>query len=163
MRCTRNLVVFVVAVLALPGVAQASRFTPLEWQQPVNGYGIQSMDGQRKHTTWVRDRDRDFVDDLIVERGEPGGLVNVIIDLNDCLPLEQIDRLLRPFGRISYIGKMVTFVMLDDVRYEDVWKIAKMDGVAMVELNLRGQIMTDVSARSVQAKPSVTFSPSTAG
>lgn len=152
----------VTALLLAVAPAAGSQFTPLAWQQPVEGHGIQGMNGQRKHTTWIRDRDRDFVDDEITRRYEKGELVDILVNLNSCRSFKEIQARLGGFGRISYIGKLITFVALDSVRYEDIAKIAALPEVAMVELQLVGQIMDDVSARSVQSRPSVTFSPNTA-
>ncbi len=148
--------------LLLGTVAEASQFTPLEWQQPVRQHGIQGMEGQRKHTTWSRDRNRNFVDDEIERRYVAGELVDVVVDLNSCQSLKEITARLGAFGKVSYIGKLITFVMLDSVRYEDVQKLAALPEVAMVELQQMYQIMDDVAARSVQSRPSVTFSPNTA-
>ncbi len=148
--------------LLLGTAAEASQFTPLAWQQPVEKHGIQAMDGQRKHTTWSRDRNRNFVDDEIEQRYVAGELVDVVVDLNSCRSLKEITARLGAFGKVSYIGKLITFVMLDSVRYEDVQKLAALPEVAMVELQQMYWIMDDVAARSVQSRPSVTFSPNTA-
>ena len=149
-------------VVALAGVLEASSFTPLEWQQRVEKHSIASMVSQRKHLTWVRDQNRNFIDDEIEKRFKPGELVNVIVDLNTCLPEESIRRLLGQFGRVRHIGRLITMVLLDDVRYEALPRIAELAEVAMIEWQEPLYITDDVSGRAVQARSSVTFSPNTA-
>jgi subtilisin family serine protease len=163
-RTQRHLALIVLVALLAPGSpARGSQFTPLAWQQPIEEHAIQGMAGQRKHTTWIRDRNRNFVDDEIERRYQSGELVDIVVDLNTCRSLKEIQTRLGAFGRITYIGKLITYVLVDDVRYDDVATIAALPEVAMVEIQEIGQIMDDVSARTVQSRPSVTFSPNTAG
>lgn len=140
----------------------ASSFTPLEWQKRVREHSVSAFIGQRKNISWIRDRDRNFIDDEITTRYHKGEVLNVVVDLNACLPPEKIKSLLGPYGRIKYIGKLVTFVLLDRVRFDDLTKISTFPEVAMIELQEVGQIMNDVSTRAVRARKSVTFSPNTA-
>jgi len=166
MRNTAALVrcALVAASLLLAGSgAEASKFTPLEWQQPVRQHSFAAFVEQTKHTTWVRDRDRTFVDDEVERRFGPGETVDVVVDLNRCVSPGAIDELLAPFGRIRYVGQLVTFVVLDAVRYEDLPKLAALPEVAMVEWQPPLVWSNDVSSRAVQSRASVTFSPSTAG
>lgn len=151
-----------VSLLITASGGHASHFTPLAWQQPVERHGVQAVVGQRKHTTWIRDQNRNFIDDLIEERHEVGELVDVVVDLNTCLPFERMQDVLGPFGVIRYPGKLITFVMLDDVRFERIETLASLPEVAMVEIQITGEVMTDVSTRAVQSNPSVTYSPGTA-
>lgn len=140
----------------------ASSFTPLEWQKRVREHSVSAFIGQRKNISWIRDRDRNFIDDEITTRYHKGEVLNVVVDLNACLPPEKVKSLLGPYGRIKYIGKLVTFVLLDRVRFDDLTKISTFPEVAMIELQEVGQIMNDVSTRAVRARKSVTFSPNTA-
>lgn len=142
--------------------AEACKFTPLEWQRRVEKHSIPGLVGQRKHTTWIRDRNRNFVDDEIEKRFRPGELVDVIVDLNECVTPVNIERRLSEFGRIRYIGKLVTFVLLDDVRVQKLKALAAQPYVAMVEWQTPVQFVNDVSTRSIQARASNTFSPNTA-
>jgi hypothetical protein len=148
--------------LFLISTAEGSKFTPLEWQQPVNKHSFSSFVDQIKHTTWVRDRDRTFVDDEIERRFGPGERVDVIVDLNRCVPPDKILEMLSPYGRVKYIGQTVTFVVLNKVRYEELPKLAALTEVAMVEWQAPLYWSNDVGARSVQSRESSTFSPSTA-
>lgn len=157
-----RVVLALAASMFAAGTADASPFTPLAWQQPLESHGIQALAGQRKHTTWIRDQNRNFIDDEIERRYVSGELVDVIVDFNDCLSLKKIREILEPFGTISYVGKVITFVVVDDVRFDDLPALAKRPEVAMIELQQLGQIMNDVSTRAVQARASVTFSPNTA-
>lgn len=143
--------------------ARACKFTPLAWQQTVESYfAAPAMVGQRKHTTWVRDLDRTFIDDEIEGRFGPGEAVDVIVDLNECLEPRRIVRLLSDYGRLTYLGKMVTFAMLEGVKFDDLPKLASLPQVAMVEWQPPLVYFNDVSSRAAQSRTSVTFSPNTA-
>ncbi len=143
-------------------LTSASSFTPLAWQQVVRKHKIKAFVGQRKHTTWIRDQNRNFIDDELERRFHSGQNVNIIVDLNTCLPSGKIEELLGKFGRVKYIEKLVTAVLLDRVSFDDLPKIAALPEVAMVEWQEVGQIMNDVSTRAVQARASNTYSPNTA-
>ncbi len=152
-----------VVVLAGFGVAaHAANFTPLPWQQRVEKHAVPQLVGQRKHTTWNRDLNRNFIDDEIDTRFKPGERVDVIVDLNTCLRPEEITRLLSRFGRITYISKFVSSALLEKVRQDDLAKLAALPEVAMVEWQSPVGLGNDVGARATQARASVTFSPSTA-
>ncbi len=143
--------------------ALACKFTPLEWQQRVDRHATEALVGQRKHTTWSRDRNRNFIDDEIERRYRPGELVNVVIDLNTCLTPSQVHSLLSKFGKVTHISPLVSVVMLNAVRFDELPALAALPQVAMIELQQIGRIMLDTSTRAVQARPSQTFSPNTAG
>lgn len=142
--------------------AWACKFTPLEWQQRVEQHVGAEFVSQRKHTTWIRDLNRNFIDDAIDARFTPGELVDVIVDLNTCLSPPEIHRLLSRFGRITYIQKLVSSVMMERVRFEDMAKLAALPQVAMVEWQSPVGLGNDVGTRATQSRASVTFSPNTA-
>jgi subtilisin family serine protease len=142
--------------------ALACKHTPPEWQQRVQKHALAAMIGQQKHLTWSRDRNRNFIDDEIEARFHAGEIVNVVVDLNHCLTPGQIREELSKFGRVRYIGKLITFVMMDAVRYENLAKMAALPDVAMIEWQVPGYVMNDVSNRAIQARASNTFSPNTA-
>ncbi|MGH9792447.1 MAG: S8 family serine peptidase [Candidatus Acidiferrales bacterium] len=120
------------------------------------------MVGQRKHTTWNRDRNRNFIDDEIEKRFRRGEIVDIIVDTNKCLRADQIRAAFSPYGKISYIGKLITFVLLENVRVDDLPKLAAHPDVAMIEWQETEFIVNDVSTRAIQARTSNTFSPNTA-
>ena len=156
----RFLLVFVLVLTELGlgcALAAASSFTPLEWQQVVKKHSIPGMVGQRKHTTWVRDQNRNFIDDEIERRFRPGEAVNVIVDLNQCLPADNIQKLFSGFGQIKYIGKLITFVVLDNVLFDELPRLAALPEVAMIEWQEPLYALNDVSNRAVQARSSVTY------
>jgi hypothetical protein len=155
-------VLFILQIMFWATAAHACNHTPLEWQQPVENHAIAAMIGQQKHLTWVRDLDRNFIDDEIEARFHPGEIVNIVVDLNHCLTHRQIDALLSKYGKIQYIGKLITFVLMEGVRFENLPKIAVLPDVAMIEWQRPAQLMNDVSTRAIQARPSTTFSPNTA-
>jgi len=116
---------------------------------------------QRKHTTWVRDRNRNFIDDIIDQRMQredsKEALFDIIVDLNTFLSVRDINKRFdkkkgEGYGRVTYVGKMITFIYLDHVRAGDLAKIARMDTVAMIEIQPSLQPALDTSARAVQAK-----------
>lgn len=155
--------VLTIALTVLPVCdAWACKFTPLEWQQRVEQHVGAEFVSQRKHTTWIRDLNRNFIDDAIDARFTPGELVDVIVDLNTCLSPPEIHRLLSRFGRITYIQKLVSSVMMERVRFEDMAKLAALPQVAMVEWQSPVGLGNDVGTRSTQSRASVTFSPNTA-
>lgn len=151
-----ELILFVLPIFASP-------FTPLEWQQVIRKETVPGVLGQRKNNTWIRDRNRNFIDDEIERRFGPGNRLNVIIDLNTCLTPRESIALLARFGRISYIGKLVTFVMLEKVRFENLRYLAVHSRIAMVEWQAPFQLTTDVSTRAIQARSSNTYSNTAEG
>lgn len=143
-------------------LAFASSFTPLKWQQEVKKHSNQAFVGQRKHQSWNRDQDHDFIDDEIKARFKPNQSVNVIVDLNECLPSSAIHDLLAEFGRITYIGKLITFVLLDDVPVKKLPKLAALSKVAMVEWKVPVHPANSIGGPAIQARKSITYSSNTA-
>ena len=76
-------IVVLLAPLAL--VRAATSFTPLEWQQVVRKHSTEALIGQRKNTTWIRDKNRNFIDDEIEARYHRGEVVDITVELNTCL------------------------------------------------------------------------------
>lgn len=160
----------------------ATPFTPLEWRQEVKKHSNKALIGQRKLTTWVRDRNRNFIDDVIERRlGVLGNKsphdwrelpvnlrvkkFDVIIDLNTYLTMDQIkDKIRNPedpdkkryYGDIKYTCKMITSLFLDNVQAQYLPKIAQMPEVAMVEIQYGFQPALDISTRAVQARATTT-------
>jgi len=161
-RLTVNLLSLLFVLTLASASASASPFTPLEWQQRVRQESIPGSMGQLKHLYWVRDRNRNFIDDEIESRFRPGDRVDVIIDLNTCLTPRESRALLSRYGKVSYISKLITYVMVNKVRFENLRELAINSRIAMVEWQVPGQFMNDVSTRSIQARSSNTFSPNTA-
>ncbi len=155
------LAVILVEISVAGPPAKASSFTPLEWQRLVEKHSISAVVGQRKNTTWVRDQNRNFIDDEIEKRFHAGEVVNVV-DLNHCLTPPQIEKLLSRFGRVTYIGKLVTFALVNSVRVDDLSKLAALPEVAMVEWQEPLYQADDVSSRAAQGRTSVTYSRNTA-
>ena len=87
-----SLVSFFALALCVGGLARGSSFTPLEWQQVVRKHKVALYVGQHKNTTWIRDRNRNFIDDEIEARFHAGDVLNIVVDLNTCLPPERITR-----------------------------------------------------------------------
>lgn len=148
-------------VLFMATTAIASSFTPLEWQQLVT-HANPIFEGQRKHTTWIRDQNRNFIDDEIEARFSPGTKVDVIVDFNACLTPTQIRSVTSEFGSITSVPRLVTFALLEKVKFEDLPKLAARPEVAMIEWQEPLYPASDVSTRAIQARKSTTYSPNTA-
>src|SRR6478736_4750592 len=112
MKLRSTLLLLAAQLLFFVAPALACKHTPLEWQQRVEKHALASMLGQQKHLTWSRDRNRNFIDDEIEARFHAGEIVNVVIDLNHCLTPGQIREEFSKFGKIRYIGKLITFVVV---------------------------------------------------
>jgi hypothetical protein len=150
-------------IVLLPlSMRAATPFTPLEWQSVVREHSVKALVGQRKNITWIRDKNRNFIDDEIEVRYHKGEAVDIVVDLNTCLSAGQIKELLSRFGRVQYVEKMITAVLMQGVHFEDLPKLASLPQVAMIEWQEPMQIMNDVSNRAIQARTSVTFSTNTA-
>src|SRR5690349_3922354 len=80
--------------------ATASPYTPTEWQGENSQHFDRTLRTQRKHTTWSRDRNRNFIDDVIdeadIRRDER---INVVVDLNRALTEPEIHDLFSSYGR----------------------------------------------------------------
>ncbi|HXU00277.1 MAG TPA: S8 family serine peptidase, partial [Polyangia bacterium] len=136
--------------------ARACPVTPLEWQQQVTQHALAPMVGQRKHTSWIRDQNRNFIDDAL-ERNTGNPRVDVLVDLNDCLTPTTRTALLSPFGHISYVGKLLTFVQLDGVLVSDLPKLAALPQVSMVQQRPVMMPTIDIASRAVEAHKSSTY------
>jgi len=163
---------FVIAAIAItftlgplvfsPVETSASPYTPLEWQREIPRESHSPLWGQRKHTSWIRDRDRDFIDDDIKRLFKLEQRINIIVDLNRLLTGPQIRDLLSPFGNIEYIGKLITFVLVDGVLVRDLPTLAALPEVAMIEWQAPIKTMDGISSPSVQSLRSQAYSPMTA-
>ena len=157
------IIVFVFALLDISCVpGYATPFTPLEWQQTVEKHPDKLFIGKQKHTTWVRDQNRNFIDDIIDRQFGEVKRFDIIVDLNSYRKPDDIEQMFKDYGDIKYICKMITSVFLDSVQAKYLQGIAEMREVAMIEIQEDAHPALDISARSVQSKASVTFSPNTA-
>lgn len=155
---TRHHAVFWLFVLLFAADAGwACRYTPQAWQQPVDRHAPLTYVGQRKHTTWARDRNLNFVDDEIEARFRPGDRVSVLVALNRCVPTGELRAKFSGYGRIGHIGKLITFVRLDEVAFSDLTRLAALPDVAMVHWNAPAEPTNDVVTRAVQARSSETY------
>jgi predicted flap endonuclease-1-like 5' DNA nuclease len=97
-------------------------FTPIEWKD--NG----------KLRNWVRDRNKNFVDDRIERQS---GQVDIIVDLNQCVgdpSKSNIVQYLNTVGDVIYVGKYLSCVIVVGVQVKDCFNVASRPEVAMVEL-----------------------------
>ncbi len=157
---------FSAAFLVTLGLALSSYgspFTPLEWQGRMQRAGGGEVIG--KLVTWNRDRNHDFIDDLLEGR-PPTDQVHVIVDFNRCVTCcqdgeEEVLTFLRRLGKVDHISRIVTFAVVLDVKVSDLPSIAERPEVAMVEFLVPAQGGLDVSAPAVRVSASGTFSPNT--
>jgi serine protease AprX len=131
--------------------AVAAPYTPLVWQSRVDNHSNSALIGQRKHLTWVRDQNRNFIDDHLEATARLGAPLKVIVDLNRCLTPAEMERAVAPYGRITYVGKLITVVELDQVAPADLAKLAARPEVAMVEEQLLMNPEIDIASRAVAA------------
>lgn len=154
------------AVLTLfAATAHASPFTPLEWQGRIQREGG-GGEAVGKLVTWNRDRDHDFIDDLLAGRA-PSDKVDIIVDFNRCVTCceegddAEVLKALRRVGRIDHISRLVTFAVVLGVPVSELRAIADREEVAMVEWLVPAQGGLDVSNPAVRVAASATFSPNT--
>lgn len=113
-----------IMTISFPGPTFAAPWTPIDWKD--NG----------KLINWIRDRNGNFVDDLIEEQT---GTVDVIVDLTGCVgdpSTSQFIQYLNTLGDVSYVGKYLSFVILKGVDVQQTFNIAQRPEVAMVELDV---------------------------
>lgn len=155
-------VAFVLTLVAV--TVQASTFTPLEWQGRIQREGG-GGEVAGKLVTWNRDRNHDFIDDLLDGRA-PTDKVDIIVDFNRCVTCcengeAEVLTFLRRLGTIDHISRIVTFAVVLGVPVSELPKIANREEVAMVEFLVPAQGGLDVSNPAVRVRASATFSPNT--
>lgn len=149
---------FLPLLLVLPAApTDASPYTPLAWQGKVEQHAHAPMVGQRKHLTWVRDQNRNFIDDELEASAQPGSRVDVVVDLNRCLTPAEIETALAPLGGVAYVGKLITFVLLDQVDVRDLPRLAARPEVAMIEQRTLMNPEMDVASRAAEAHKSSVY------
>ncbi len=153
-RRVKALAKFGLLMLFTTASLNATPYTPLSWQRVVDSHWNPVFIGQRKHLTWIRDQNRNFIDDEIERQFRPGDRVNVIVDLNRCLTPGEVQEVLSRFGVIDYIGKLVTFVLLNGVGFTDLPALAARPEVAMVEWRAPDVPELDVASRAIQTRKS---------
>ncbi|HEU5310101.1 MAG TPA: S8 family serine peptidase, partial [Candidatus Eisenbacteria bacterium] len=97
---------------------------------------------------------------MIDQRFTPQESVDVIVDFNRYLPPSDMRGLLDAFGTVTYIAKLVTCALVDDVRVSRLDSLARHPDVALIEMQTMYQPTTDISTRSVQARASESYSTS---
>ncbi|MEK7314978.1 MAG: S8 family serine peptidase, partial [Candidatus Eisenbacteria bacterium] len=145
------------ALSTAPPVSEASKHTPAGWRQLVAGMPGSPFLGQRKHVGWNRDGNRNFIDDEIEARFEEGDFVNVIVELNDCFPLENVVTRLSAIAPVTYVGRLVSCAYMKGVPYGQLDSLAALPEVAMVEWQAPYRGIVGASARAVQAVMSTTY------
>ena len=166
------LAVMVVCIAVLVSVvAQATPYTPLDWQQQGEDRLGQPVEGRL--IGWSRDSNLNFVDDFIewiaaVEG--PNKRIDIAVDFNRCVTCTEgepgcssgnIISFLEELGQIDYLGEVLTYAVVTDVRVGDVASIADREEVAMVEYLTPLSASLDTSVRAIRVRPSATFSPNT--
>ncbi len=130
-----------------PARIHASPFTPLAWQQVVQSGPLA---GQAKLTAWINDANQNFIADAIDALPDTA-VVDVLIDLNQCVPSSQIQQAFSSFGANLQVGKFVSFVSLDAVSRADIEAIASRPDVAMVELRTPLDPFLSVNPRVIRS------------
>ena len=146
-----------ICCLVLPGVSFATAYTPIAWQSVVDGHSNPAFNGQRKHLTWVRDKNRNFVDDEIEARFKKGDRLDVILQLNHCLMPGQVEELIAGRGTVLHVGQLITFVVVGKVLLDDLPALAARPEVAMIEWRAPDMPEMDIASRAIQARSSTVF------
>ncbi len=143
--------------LLLPGVSFATAYTPMAWQRVVDGHSNPVFNGQRKHLTWVRDKNRNFIDDEIEARFKRGDRLDIILQLNHCLMPGQIEELIAGRGSVLHVGQLITFVVVGKVLFDDLPALAARPDVAMIEWRAPDVPEMDIASRAIQARSSTVY------
>src|SRR5262245_21964229 len=143
-----------ICCLSLPGGSFATAFTLLAWHSVVYGHSNPAVNGQRKHLTWVRDKNRNFVDDEIEARFRKGDRVDVILQLNHCLMPNEIEGLVAGHGTVMHVGQLITFVVVSNVLFDDLPALSERPEVAMIEWRAPDMPEMDIASRAIQARSS---------
>ncbi len=152
-----SVVVLLLGVFICPEAA-AAPYTPLAWQTRVEQHAQPVFVGQRKHLTWIGDQNRNFIDDRLEITARSATTLDVIVDLNRCLTPAEIEQALSPFGRIEYVGRLITTVLVDNVTPADLPRLAARPEVAMIEARPLMNPEIDVVSRAVEAHRSSQYS-----
>jgi subtilisin family serine protease len=170
-RRTTKRILFALTLLATLAGASPSwsaPFTPPIWRETARLADGREVTG--KLVGWNRDKNQNFVDDLIDERIAAGeAKFDVTLAFNRCVTCcensengeEEIVQILRKVGTLDYMGKYVTFAVVLGVSVADVDMLANREEVAMVEALDPDSVSLDVSVAAIRVRSSVTFSPST--
>ena len=150
-------VVFLIAVLWIaPDAGATAKYTPIAWKQLVTRAANPVLIGQRKHIRWVRDVNQNFIDDLIEHKFRQRDSVDVIVELNECYTPSQIHMQLDGFGIVSYVGKLVSYALMNRLTVARLDSLASLPSVAMIEWQEPHHPTLDVATREVQARPTTT-------
>jgi len=154
---SRSKLALIFGLAIFPGFVFGSQFTPIEWQRVVQHHANRRFVGQHKHLSWVRDRNRNFIDDEIERRFHPGDHLNVIVDFNRCITPAQIKETFGKYGLIAYISKTVSSVYLDEVAFNSLHTLAEDPRVAMIEWQVPFTPEMDVASLAIEAHSSKTY------
>ena len=148
------LYLIVVAGLGLAPPAMGARHTPLAWQQLVVSHTRRDVMGQRKNTSWIRDLNRNFIDDLIDSMFTDEDTTAIVVDFSKCVSVSEMRGLLEPVGRITYIAKLISCAYVDGAKVRALDSLATRPEVAMIEWQTPSRPLNDVATRAIQARKS---------
>ncbi|OEU84654.1 MAG: hypothetical protein BA865_14405 [Desulfobacterales bacterium S5133MH4] len=140
---------FISLLIGSAEFAWCTPWTPLEWQD------------RGKLREWVRDANRNFIDDLIdnfISSRPPDEKISITVAFNRCVTepgrSDALD-FLGGIGNVVYVGKVVTFAVVSDVSLSDISSIATHPEVAMVELYRPVIPALDISTRTIKVRAGV--------
>ncbi len=146
-----RVVPFLLAVLTFAAgwvaAPAAACWTPLQWQT--------------KPVVWNHDRNRDSIDDSLLDPGGPflgseDTTFDVVLDLTRCPSPADLNDFAR-FGRVLKRGRFLTFVAMSGVRLADLPILAQDPRVAMIE-RMRGfGPALDISVAAIKVRDSVEY------
>lgn len=123
----------IASLITVPSAGAVECFTPSAWQP--------------KLTETPRDSNHNLLEDSLEVST---GVVNVVLDLNDCPVQADITRLAR-FGSVEQIGRFLSFVVLSNVAVADLPMLAADPLVAFVEEDSKILFMLDTSRGTIGA------------
>lgn len=102
-------------VILFPVVVRAQQFIPVEWQVDSAAYA---------ENPWVRDSDRDRIDNLILDKLNMNVPIDIVIDLNRFVHRDTLIMNYSPFihsNDLVYVDEYVSFLFVPDVAPSDVF------------------------------------------
>jgi len=164
LRRKRYVPLLVLLWIMAPNLAFAFKFVPLEWQELVTVSSRPHSIGQYKHVSWIRDKNHNFVDDLIDSLYHSGDSVDVVVDFNRNLTPTQVDSLVSPLGgQLTYIAKLISCAFVRRALVSRLDSVATRPEVAAIEWQVPTFPINDTATRAIQARSSSTYSVSAEG
>lgn len=145
---------FITILLAIALSFQIGAFT-----MPVEGTDPDPIEDEKQFMPWIRDIDRNGIDDLIDEKMNQGSDDNVHLYIDyDHHPTRDDRERLEHYLDISYAPKYINTLCALNVPISRIPDLVDLPGVIMVEEQLPLQTQLDISTKAIKAKDSSRYS-----